>query len=103
MIGKKIKELRETKGLTQKELADKLGLSDGAIGFYETERRNPPIEILNKLADFFDVSVDYLLGRTEIPNLYKEKDVIEKKKKELDEYFTLQELEEFLYEKRKIQ
>jgi len=100
MLGNRLRELRESKGLKQKELAAQLGLTEGAIGLYEIGRRNPPIDTLNKLADFFDVSVDYLLGRTDIPNLYKEKNKLEKMKKEMNRYFTLEELEEFIRAKR---
>lgn len=100
MLGNRIKFLRESKKLTQKDLAQYLGTTARNIGFYETGDRNPPIDTLNKLADFFGVSVDYLLGRTDIPNLYKEKDQLEKMKKEMHRYFTLEELEEFIRAKR---
>ncbi len=100
MLGERIKKLRESKGLTQKELANQLGLTDGAIGFYEVGKRNPPLDTLNKLADFFGVSIDYLLGRTDIENLYKDKELIEKQRKEMHKYFTIEELEEFIREKR---
>jgi len=100
MLGKRIKELREAKKLTQKELAEQLGLTDATIGLYEVEKRNPPIATLNGLANFFDVSVDYLLGRTDSSNIYREKDRIEKQKKEMNKYFTLEELEEFIRSKR---
>jgi len=100
MLGKRLKELRESKKLTQKDLADQLGLTDATIGFYEAEKRNPPIDTLNRIADFFDVSVDYLLGRTDSFNIYREKDRIEMQKKEMNKYFTLEELEEFIRSKR---
>lgn len=103
MVGKRIRELREKKGLTQKALARQLNMNTRTLGFYETGDRNPPIDVLNQLADFFDVSVDFLLNRTDIPNLYKEKDIIEKQKKEMNKYFTIEELEEFIQEKRKEQ
>lgn len=70
MIGKKLKKLREERGLLQKELASKINVSSGAIGMYENEKRNPDYKTLNKLADFFEVSVDYLLGRTDDPKAY---------------------------------
>lgn len=100
MLGERIRYMREAKKLTQKDLAERLGTTARTIGFYETGDRNPPIDTLNKLADFFDVSVDYLLGRTDIPNLYKEKKQLEKMKKEMNKYFTLEELEEFIRTKR---
>ncbi|MDI3548173.1 MAG: hypothetical protein PWR10_1825 [Halanaerobiales bacterium] len=61
----RLKKLRKEKGLYQKELAKIIGVSDGAIAMYETGKRTPDKEILDKLANYFDVSVDYLLGRTD--------------------------------------
>lgn len=57
-----LKELRESKGLKQAELAEKLGVSRGSISFYENGDRVPDIEFLGKTSEFFDVSCDYLLG-----------------------------------------
>jgi repressor LexA len=54
-------------GLTQRELADYLGVSPKMVSFYELNQRNPPNEALIKLARKFDVSTDYLLGRTSPP------------------------------------
>lgn len=68
MLGERIKELRKKKGVTQKELALYLGVSDRAVGYYESGQRTPPPDILQKIADFFHVSVDYLLGRTDVYN-----------------------------------
>ncbi|MHB8063289.1 MAG: helix-turn-helix domain-containing protein [Ruminiclostridium sp.] len=58
-----IAELRKDKGLLQKELAQFLGVSIGTVSNYETGVHNPEIETLIKLADYFNVSVDYMLGR----------------------------------------
>ncbi|MGG7191166.1 helix-turn-helix domain-containing protein [Clostridium paraputrificum] len=68
MLDKRIKYLRENMNLTQKELANKLGISSSTIGMYESGRRNPDTSMLNILSDFFNVSVDYLMGRTNIKN-----------------------------------
>lgn len=65
MFSERLKELRKDMHLTQKELAEKLGLSPGAIGLYEQNRRTPDIDLLNKIASIFDVSIDYLTGKTE--------------------------------------
>ncbi|CDK35081.1 transcriptional regulator, XRE family [Ligilactobacillus salivarius cp400] len=62
-LGNKIAFLRERKGLSQSQLADKLHISQGSLGMYETNKRKPNVEMLNTIADFFDVSVDYLLDR----------------------------------------
>lgn len=62
-----LKELREKKGFTQKQLAEALYLSKTTISQYENGTHTPSIETFIKLADIFDVSIDYLLGRTAIP------------------------------------
>ncbi|MFA5576323.1 MAG: helix-turn-helix domain-containing protein [Tissierellaceae bacterium] len=61
-----LKELRENKNITQKELAKYLNITDRNIRYYETGDRIPSTDILEKIADYFDVSVDYLLGRTSV-------------------------------------
>ena len=63
MLPEMIAELRKDKGLLQKELAQLLGVSIGTVSNYETGVHNPEIETLTKLADYFNVSVDYMLGR----------------------------------------
>ena len=67
MIGNRIKLLREELGLKQDELAKALNISPSSIGMYETNKREPNNEITIKLADFFGVSTDYLLGRENKP------------------------------------
>jgi repressor LexA len=64
----RIKYLRAEKGISQNELAKALGLTQQAISAYENGLREPDLETLQKIADFFDVSLDYLLGRTDIRN-----------------------------------
>lgn len=68
MLGNRIKSLREAKGLKQEELAQKVSVSPSAIGMYETNKREPNNEIILKLAEFFNVSTDYLLGKSDIRN-----------------------------------
>lgn len=63
-IGQRIKYLREQKGLTQKDVATKLGVEPAAISKYELDMREPNIEALKMLGELFDVSIDYILGRT---------------------------------------
>ena len=65
-IGKRIKLLRTELGFTQKILADKIGLAPKMVSFYENEERIPPMDIVLKLTNIFDVSSDYLLGRTDM-------------------------------------
>ncbi len=64
MIGKRLKELRDEKNLLQKDIAKYLNISTSAYGYYEQGKRNPDTETVKNLADFFGVSADYLLGRT---------------------------------------
>lgn len=61
----KLKELRKAKGVTQKDVAEFLGVTSVAYGHYETERRSLTPDKLSKLADYFGVTVDDILGRTE--------------------------------------
>ena len=65
-IGKRMKELRSEKGLKQKEVAEDLGLSPKAFAHYEAGRRKPNYELLGKVADFYGVTTDYLLGRSNL-------------------------------------
>lgn len=59
----RLKELRLKAGLTQKQLADILGVDRTSVVKYETNRNGPSSEMLEQLADYFGVTVDYLLGR----------------------------------------
>lgn len=63
MLGQRLKELRNLKRLTQDEIAKKLHLTRSTYAQYEVDRRVPEYATLEKLADFFDVSIDYLVGR----------------------------------------
>ncbi len=67
-----LKGLREEKALSQKELADELGLGYSTIGMYENGGRMPKYEILDQIADYFNVDMNYLLGKTNIRNRYRE-------------------------------
>lgn len=64
----RLRKLRKEKGLLQRELAEKLNLSRVAITHYEQGKRFPELDTLHKMADFFNVSVDYLIGRTDDKN-----------------------------------
>ena len=65
-FGEIISALRAEKGIYQKELADHLQVSIGTISNYEQGIHNPDFDTLCKIADFYEVSLDYLLGRTQI-------------------------------------
>ena len=61
-----MKSLREEKDLTQEQLAKLVNLSQQTIGHYEVDRAKPDLETLNKLAEIFNCSIDYILGRSNI-------------------------------------
>ena len=58
----RIKQLRKAKGMSQAQLAKEVGIVKQLVSYYELEKRKPKPEIWQKLADFFNVSVDYLKG-----------------------------------------
>ncbi|WP_412177902.1 helix-turn-helix domain-containing protein [Priestia flexa] len=73
IFGKRLATLRKEKGISQYEFADRIGFSRGQVANYEQGKREPDYETLQKIADFFNVSTDYLLGRTDNPDLIEEK------------------------------
>lgn len=91
MFGDRLKKLREEKNMYQKDLANILGVSAGAIGMYENNKRTPDFDILKKIADVFDVTIDYLLGRTNNPTTIRvEGDRLPKELREIGvEYLTI--------------
>ena len=78
MIKTRIKDLRVDRDLGQKTLSKYLNISQVAYSYYELGRRSIPIEILCKIADFYDTNVDYLLYRTndDSPSLEKTKEAV---------------------------
>ncbi len=64
LIGDKVKDLRNAKKMTQEELAKIIGVSTSMVGMYETNARKPSFKTLVKIANFFNVLTDYLLGKT---------------------------------------
>ena len=65
----RLKELRKKKGISQLRLATELNTTQNTISRYETGEREPGIDELIKIADYFNVSLDYLIGRTENPEI----------------------------------
>ncbi len=61
----RIKNLREDNDLTQSEISKFLNISQVAYSYYELNRRNIPLELLSKLADYYNTSIDYLVYRTD--------------------------------------
>lgn len=81
---KNLKQLRQQKGISQQVLADFIMVSQQSINKYENHNVEPDINTLIKIADYFDVSVDYLIGRTEVKHTaeilgYHDLDVLESK------------------------
>ncbi len=68
----RIKTMREEIGMTQQELADQLDGAKSTIAMYENETRKPSLEVLIKLSEIFNCSIDYLLCKTNIRNFEKE-------------------------------
>lgn len=64
-----LKAIRKNKGITQKQLAAAIGASERGIQQYELGERKPAFDVLIALADYFDVSLDYLCGRTDNPDV----------------------------------
>lgn len=62
----RLKELREEKGLNQGQLANELKISRGSVSFYENGERTPDIEIFDRICSFFNVSYDYMFGKSDI-------------------------------------
>lgn len=66
ILGKRLKQLRDEFGFDQKEMGKKLNITSSAYGYYEQGRNEPPLETLVKIAEIFNVTTDYLLGRSDI-------------------------------------
>lgn len=67
IFGDHLKALRKAKGITQKQLATDISASERGIQQYELGERKPTYDMLIALADYFDVSLDYLVGRSDDP------------------------------------
>lgn len=67
----RLKELRQVKELSQQKLADQLGISQSAVNSYENGINEPDIRMLKQFAAFFEVSIDYIVGLTDIPDPVK--------------------------------
>lgn len=84
-----LRKLREEHNYSQTELGKLLNISNVTISQYESGVRNPDMETLSRIADFFDVSADYLMGRNENPKLvaaHTEKDLSFDELKEVENF-----------------
>lgn len=70
-FGQRLREIRIERNLTQKDLAKMLKVSESAIGMYERDEREPSFKLTNEIADKFEVTTDYLHGRTDNPKGYE--------------------------------
>lgn len=79
MLKNTIKELRKENNMTQSELAQKIGITTSSVGMYETGVRQPSYEVLYKLSEVFNVTTDYLLGKSDTisANGHPEKNIIQ--------------------------
>lgn len=69
MYGERMKKLRKERKVPEKQLAELMGVKVRGYQFYESETTEPTINALIALADFYDVTIDYLVGRTEDPTI----------------------------------
>ncbi|MBM7624752.1 helix-turn-helix domain-containing protein [Sporohalobacter salinus] len=92
----RFKKLRKENSLTQKELGEKIGISEQAVSNYERGNRNPDHSMLTKIANFFDCSIDYLLGQVDQRNPNTENKKANKIKQALEDDEDLQEFWEQL-------
>jgi transcriptional regulator with XRE-family HTH domain len=74
-LGKRIKSLREEKSISQLELAKILNIGNTTLSQYESDKRIPSDIVKKKMAEYFDVSLDYLMGMTDIKNTSTENDI----------------------------
>ena len=70
----RLRDLRNSKGLTMAQLAEAIGTTKATISNFENAQRNPSLEMLIKIADYFNVSIDFMVGRTNDPTFYKKTD-----------------------------
>lgn len=106
-LGNKLRELRISMGINQKEIAKMLNIDRSTYGKYETGDSSPDYDKLTKLADYFNVTIDYLLGRSDRKTTNKQKPntiaahlpegvkLTEEEQKQLDDYI------QFLLSRRK--
>ena len=91
LVGQRLRVLREGVKLSQKKIADMIGTSQASINRYESGSGAPPLKTLLWYADYFDVSLDYIFGRTEQPQgrLYEYKPKILENSDELKNFVEM--------------
>ena len=78
-LGQRLRDLRAEKKITQQELSDTVKIPRSTIGMYEADHRKPRFDELDTLADYFDTSLDYILGRSDVNHGYPRHVIIETK------------------------
>ncbi|WP_102335717.1 helix-turn-helix domain-containing protein [Salimicrobium jeotgali] len=86
-VSERLKLLRKQNKYSQKQIGEFLGISESGYGYYEQGRNEPSIDMINKLADKYDVTADYLLGRSDDPNQTED-----------ENFDPLEELKQFMIE-----
>lgn len=88
MLGERLRKLRNERNLTQKEIAKILGIPRGTYAHYEINKRTPDFDLLKETADYYNVSLDYLLDRTNVKDYGlsddSERDIVKRLYKILD-------------------
>jgi transcriptional regulator with XRE-family HTH domain len=75
-MGERLAELRDEHGLHQKELASVLGVEAQTVSYYERGKSKPSLSVVEKMAEYFGVSMDYLMGLTDMRISYKHENLI---------------------------
>ncbi len=73
IFAEKLKALRKSRKISQKQLAENVGISSRAIQHFELDERKPSYDVLIAIADYLDVSLDYLVGRTDNPQSHMDR------------------------------
>ena len=91
IIGERLRGLRESVRLSQAKLAKEFDVSQSALARYEIDDSTPSPEVFLKYADYFDVSLDYIFGRTDQPQgkLYENKPKVEKAYPEMEKFIEM--------------
>ncbi|MBU2703652.1 transcriptional regulator with XRE-family HTH domain [Sporomusaceae bacterium BoRhaA] len=105
ILGDNIRKLRNKRGLTQAQFGEAIGVAESTISLYESGKREPDNKTLLRIAEYFQCTTDYLLGRTNDPKGYKIDTIAAHRTddptKQLPEEArkSLEEFKKFLYEK----
>ena len=85
-FGTRVKELRNQRGLRQDQFAKKIDVAPSTVGAYERDTREPSFEILKRMSNYFNVSIDYLLCNTDEPRMVE--DALNDNSKELKDFLS---------------